>query len=71
MGIGNCCSAAMCEVEDTGVTDKFLHFGTEEVGSKLVTRYECKECGDGWSYEVQTRAPDDKRWFPADQARLS
>ncbi|WP_152999820.1 hypothetical protein [Pseudomonas syringae] len=71
MGIGNCCSAAMTEVEDTGSSDKFLNYGTDEKGSNLVTSYECKECGDKWSLEVQTQAPDRKNWFPADQSRLN
>ncbi|KQB53853.1 hypothetical protein AQS70_22955 [Pseudomonas endophytica] len=71
MGIGNCCSAAMAEVEDTGSSDKFLNYGTDEKGCSLVTGYECKECGDKWSLEVQTQAPDRKKWFPIDQSRFN
>ncbi len=71
MGIGNCCSAAMSEIEDTGSTDKFLNHGTDEKGHKLVTIYECKECGDKWSREMHTQAPDETCWFPTDQTRFN
>lgn len=71
MGIRDCCSNAMIEVEESGSTSKFIHLGTDEKGGSLVTGYECKECGDKWTLDVQTHAPDRKIWFPEDQSRFN
>ncbi|WP_139110583.1 hypothetical protein [Pseudomonas syringae] len=66
MGIGDCCSEAMKEVEDLGLSDKFIKHGTQGVPGKLVTAYECKECGHNWTQELDTEEPDRHMWYPQD-----